>query len=605
MTPLASTAPSAGGAPFDQILVVAGFTTLVYGGVAWLVLRERSGRRTLFGRAAEAFGRATDTPTWYALPVLVSVLGLVSEFLGVYWDVAYHVSFGRDAGPLANPAHYLIFLGLVASFAGSLMGIGLARDRLPRRTLRITRDWRTPYGPVAAMATAMFALLGFPLDDVWHRIFGQDVTEWGPTHVVMIGGSALVIAGAALSSAEARQSSTSPRARRYTSFWFVFAMAACMIGPALFLLEFDYGVPQFPMINHLLIVAIMGALGLTASSLFGWRGVVATWAVYLIAQSFVAGANVVVFNSFMAWPALMLGGLVVALALSVIARPTPAYGAVAGALIAVASILGEYPWTNAVFPLHWPASLLPVALAWGVPIGAASGIVVVWLKVRLAEVATPVEPAPHTGKRSHGSYAAIGFAVMVVGFGVNAAPDDNAHLSADVTVLGTSGTGADQEASLRIRVSPADGADDAIWFNTLSWQGGDVIRAGLHQVSPGVYETDRAVPVAGRWKTLLRLHLPTHTLVSAPIALPADDAIPVPAYALSDGPRDFVAEQKILRREERTDVPNWMWSTAYAITGVMFLAIFLVIGAGVTAASRREGEAHHHFHLEDLTGAGK
>ena len=29
----------------------------------------------------------------------------------------------------------------------------------------------------------------FPLDDVWHRIFGQDVTLWGPTHLMMIGGA--------------------------------------------------------------------------------------------------------------------------------------------------------------------------------------------------------------------------------------------------------------------------------------------------------------------------------------------------------------------------------------------------------------------------------
>ena len=34
-------------------------------------------------------------------------------------------------------------------------------------------------------------MIGFPLDDVWHRIFGQDVTLWGPTHVLMIGGASL------------------------------------------------------------------------------------------------------------------------------------------------------------------------------------------------------------------------------------------------------------------------------------------------------------------------------------------------------------------------------------------------------------------------------
>ena len=38
-------------------------------------------------------------------------------------------------------------------------------------------------------AAGGFALIGFPLDDVWHRLFGQDVTLWGPTHLMLIGGA--------------------------------------------------------------------------------------------------------------------------------------------------------------------------------------------------------------------------------------------------------------------------------------------------------------------------------------------------------------------------------------------------------------------------------
>ena len=38
-------------------------------------------------------------------------------------------------------------------------------------------------------ACGLYAMIGFPLDDVWHRIFGQDVTLWGPTHLMMIGGA--------------------------------------------------------------------------------------------------------------------------------------------------------------------------------------------------------------------------------------------------------------------------------------------------------------------------------------------------------------------------------------------------------------------------------
>ena len=35
----------------------------------------------------------------------------------------------------------------------------------------------------------------FPVDDVWHRLFGQDVTLWSPTHVLMVGGGSLATLG--------------------------------------------------------------------------------------------------------------------------------------------------------------------------------------------------------------------------------------------------------------------------------------------------------------------------------------------------------------------------------------------------------------------------
>ena len=44
-------------------------------------------------------------------------------------------------------------------------------------------------GGVLICACGAFALLGFPLDDLWHRLFGQDVTLWGPTHLMLIGGA--------------------------------------------------------------------------------------------------------------------------------------------------------------------------------------------------------------------------------------------------------------------------------------------------------------------------------------------------------------------------------------------------------------------------------
>src|SRR5258705_172726 len=63
---------------------------------------------------------------------------------------------------------------------------------------------------VPALLTAVcgcFALIGFPLDDVWHRLFGQDVTLWGPTHLLMIGGASLATLGVWALQIEGRRSS--------------------------------------------------------------------------------------------------------------------------------------------------------------------------------------------------------------------------------------------------------------------------------------------------------------------------------------------------------------------------------------------------------------
>ena len=70
--------------------------------------------------------------------------------------------------------------------------------------MRISGDWYAPLGGVAMLAASAFALIGFPLDDVWHRIFGQDVTLWGPTHLMLIGGAGLTLIGSSILIVEGR-----------------------------------------------------------------------------------------------------------------------------------------------------------------------------------------------------------------------------------------------------------------------------------------------------------------------------------------------------------------------------------------------------------------
>ena len=53
----------------------------------------------------------------------------------MYWDISLHIDKGRDPGPLANPAHYLILVGLYGVLVAGVMSIVLsgtsARSRPP------------------------------------------------------------------------------------------------------------------------------------------------------------------------------------------------------------------------------------------------------------------------------------------------------------------------------------------------------------------------------------------------------------------------------------------------------------------------------------------
>ena len=48
----------------------------------------------------------------------------------MYWDIALHIGVGRDEGPLANPAHYFILLGLFGIFSAGFFAMVLPKERV-------------------------------------------------------------------------------------------------------------------------------------------------------------------------------------------------------------------------------------------------------------------------------------------------------------------------------------------------------------------------------------------------------------------------------------------------------------------------------------------
>jgi hypothetical protein len=78
---------------------------------------------------------------------------------------------------------------------GGLLAIVIGTGRPTPTSIALGREWDAPLGGVLIFLCGVCALSGFPLDDVWHRIFGQDVTLWGPTHLLMVGGASLATHG--------------------------------------------------------------------------------------------------------------------------------------------------------------------------------------------------------------------------------------------------------------------------------------------------------------------------------------------------------------------------------------------------------------------------
>jgi hypothetical protein len=130
------------------------------------------------------------------------------------------------------------------------------------------------------------------------------------------------------------------------------------------------------------------------------------------------------------------------------------------------------------------------------------------------------------------------------------------------------------EATVTIR--PDSVARDTAWLTATAWQGGGLIVEHLVRVAPGVFRTTRALPVHGKWKSLIRMS-DGRALQAVPVYMPADPAIPAPAVpARARAVRPFVADKDILQREARGGALAAVLP-AYLVLALVFCGEFTVL----------------------------
>jgi hypothetical protein len=124
------------------------------------------------------------------------VLASVSIAIGLYWDISWHESIGRDT--FWTPAHLLIQFGgvITALVCGwTIFGATFRPDSELRRNSVTVLGLRGPLGAFVAAWGGLAMVTSAPFDNWWHNAYGLDVKILSPPHVLLAMGIAGIVWG--------------------------------------------------------------------------------------------------------------------------------------------------------------------------------------------------------------------------------------------------------------------------------------------------------------------------------------------------------------------------------------------------------------------------
>src|SRR5689334_4908940 len=263
--------------------LILAFLAIVAGLVAFGHSRNTQSRtaRVLL-RIPDGLEGLVRIPGGAAASVSLALFGLFMAGQGFYNDVAWHVGLGRDKNLFTAP-HTGIVVGLGLILMSGLVGVLCASLQGVDTALR-WKAVRIPWSTLPLLALGGAAVTGFPLDEMWHRQFGVDVTMWSPTHMLMILGAAFVGVASWLVLADA---GVKPHDSRWSMGIHVVAAWLTLQGLVAPLGEFSFGVPQFQQIFHPMILVIASGFAFVAIRLVLGRW----WAIGIAAFNIVSTTN--------------------------------------------------------------------------------------------------------------------------------------------------------------------------------------------------------------------------------------------------------------------------------------------------------------------------
>jgi len=137
----------------------------------------------LGARAAAVGESRTEAVGWY---IWSCVLASACIKVGLYWDISWHMTIGRDT--FWTPAHLLIQFGAVLAGLSSAFVIFRAtfhRDAAVREGAVKVLGFSGPLGAFLSAWGAAAMLVSAPFDNWWHDAYGLDVKIISPPHQVL------------------------------------------------------------------------------------------------------------------------------------------------------------------------------------------------------------------------------------------------------------------------------------------------------------------------------------------------------------------------------------------------------------------------------------
>ncbi len=541
-----------------------GFLLALYAFVSGiLVLLGKHGEETdplrvVVRRMSYALEVGTGYPGWAMAGVLSALVMLGMAALGLYWDVAWHVDFGRDE-VLFTPPHTMIVVGLGGLIWAAGVAVVFATIDRVRTGFRFA-GLQVPWSALSLGSLGLGGLIAFPFDNLWHAAYGIDVTLWSPSHLMLVGGGALATIAAWLMIAEARPEA-SPK--WLGTFIQIVVAGAILVGLTSFQGEFDFGVPQFQALYWpLLVVAAAGFVLVTARIALGPGGALATAVTFVVLRGIfalvVAGA---LNHTVPRFPLYLVAAVVVEVAaLALGTARSLRFAAVAAIGVASVGLAAEVTFAELSGWFETSSSLLPPA-ALLAPVAAVAAAV---LGAGLARAySAPAVPGA--------ILAAAGIALVVVM--AVPLPRDVGEVDAVIRL-----TAVGDRAIVDVALSPADAAVGATAFGVVSWQGGGRVSASLEPLGEGRYRSSKPLPITGSWKTMVGLFRGSEVM-AAPVYLPADalsGAAAIPP--LPERQASFVRNTELFLRETRPG-PAWPAFVAYGgvgITTAVWVGLFVL-----------------------------